>query len=334
MKPGNPKVYFDGANSSREYLIDKNSENNLPVLSAGRLFYIRRINMSIKDLFKTKKPVISFEIFPPKKDFGVETIYSTIDELAKLNPDFISVTYGAGGIGSDKTVEIASIIKNKYKIEALAHLTCITSDKDRIRHMIDDLKANNIENILAMRGDIPEGFQFQSNNKYKFALDLIKDIKKYGEFAVGAAAYPEGHIECDDLRINAIHLKQKVDAGADFLITQLFFDNNLFHKFLNLKENLSINIPISAGIMPILNKSQVQKMIFMCGASLPSNIIKMLYKYENKPESLRKAGIEYATEQVIDLIANGVEGIHIYTMNQPEIAKEILKNIQPWKATS
>ncbi|GAA0181367.1 methylenetetrahydrofolate reductase [NAD(P)H] [Clostridium sediminicola] len=285
--------------------------------------------MHIKDLYSKKKPVISFEIFPPKRECNVDTIYNTVEEFANLNPDYISVTYGAGGVGSDKTVEIASMIKNKYKIEALAHLTCFGSSKERIALKIEELKTNNIENILAMRGDIQEEIILKSNTKYNYATDLIKDIRKFGGFSIGAAAYPEGHIECDDLRISSIHLKQKVDAGADFLITQLFFDNELFYKFLNLKEKLSVKVPISAGIMPILNKKQVQKMIFMCGASLPSKIIKILHKYESNPDSLRRAGIEYAAEQVIDLIANGVDGVHIYTMNQPEIAREILKNIQP-----
>jgi methylenetetrahydrofolate reductase (NADPH) len=290
--------------------------------------------MYIRDLFEKKKPVISFEIFPPKKDCSVDTIYKTIEDLSDLSPDFISVTYGAGGNGSDTTAQIASIIKNKYGIEALAHLTCITSNREKVCSTINELKANNINNILALRGDIPERYNFKGNIQYNYASDLIREIKKQGDFSIGAAAYPEGHIQCDDSRISAIHLKQKANAGADFLITQLFFDNRLFYDFINLKEKLSINIPISAGIMPILSKQQIEKMIFMCGVSLPSKIIKLLYKYENDPESLRKAGMEYATEQTIDLIANGVEGVHIYTMNQPEIAREILKNIQPQRAIS
>lgn len=285
--------------------------------------------MYIKDLYSSKKPVISFEIFPPKKDYNIDTIYSTVEELRELNPDFISVTYGAGGIGSDKTVEIASIIKNKYNTEVLAHLTCIGSEEKSLALKIDELRKSNIENILAMRGDCMDSSRLNADRKYNYATDLICDIKNIGGFSIGAAAYPEGHIECDDLRISAIHLKQKVDAGADFLITQLFFENKLLYNFLELKKKLSIKVPVSAGVMPILNKNQVQKMIFMCGASLPSKIIKILYRYENNPESLRKAGIEYATEQVIDLIANGVDGVHIYTMNQPEIAKEILRHIQP-----
>lgn len=290
--------------------------------------------MYIKDLFEKKKPVISFEVFPPKKDAPVETIYKTIEGLVDLSPDFISVTYGAGGVGSDKTVEIASIIKNKYGIEALAHLTCITSDKQKVQDTIKELKNNNIQNILALRGDIPEGFKLNKKADYNYASDLIREIKDGGDFSVAAAAYPEGHIECEDIRISGIHLKQKVNMGADFLITQLFFDNRSFYDFINLKEKLSINVPVTAGVMPILNKNQIQKMIFMSGASLPSNIIKMLYKYENSPEDLRKAGIEHAAEQVIDLIANGIDGVHIYTMNQPEIAREILKSIQPQRAIS
>lgn len=285
--------------------------------------------MHIKDLYFRKKPVISFEIFPPKKGYNIDTIYSTVQELSNLGPDFISVTYGAGGAGSDKTVEIAAIIKNKYKTETLAHLTCKGASEENVFSKIKELRANNIENILALRGDISEYNTIDRNTSYNYAIDLIRDVKRYEEFSIGAAAYPEGHIECEDLRISAIHLKQKVDAGADFLITQLFFENNLFYRFLELKEKLSMKVPVSAGIMPILNKNQIQKMIFMCGASLPSKIIKLLYKYEYSPDNLRKAGIEYAAEQVIDLIANGVDGVHIYTMNQSEIAKEILKDIQP-----
>ncbi|KNF07322.1 5,10-methylenetetrahydrofolate reductase [Gottschalkia purinilytica] len=288
--------------------------------------------MFIKDLYDKKKPIVSFEIFPPKRDYDIDTVYETIQDLRDLNPDYISVTYGAGGVGSsDKTLEIASLVKNKYGIEALAHLTCITSDKVKTKAVIEDLKKHNIENILALRGDIPEGFELEDDRDYSYAKDLIKDIKEIGGFCIGAAAYPEGHIECDKLNDSLIHLKEKVDAGAEFLITQLFFDNDIFYKFLEKAEKHSINVPIVAGVMPILSRSQVEKMIFMCGASLPSRIIKILNKYEGDSESLKKAGIEHAARQIDDLIRNGIDGVHIYTMNQPEIARENVRRIESLK---
>ncbi len=285
--------------------------------------------MLIKELFSSKKPVISFEIFPPKTECGLDTIYSTIEELANLKPDFISVTYGAGGVGSDKTVEIASMIKNNFGITALAHLTCINSSQAKIHSIIDALKKQNINNILALRGDIPEGQAHYGNSQYQYASDLVAEIKHYDNVCVGAAAYPEGHIESPSLHNDLVQLEKKVEAGVEFLITQLFFDNSLFYHFIEEKAKYSINVPISVGVMPVLSKQQIQKMIFMCGASLPSKLIRMLYKYENDAESLKLAGIEYAAEQVADLITNGVDGIHIYTMNKPEIAKQILNYIQP-----
>lgn len=284
--------------------------------------------MYIKDLFLRKKAVISFEIFPPKKESNIETMYDTIEELKDLKPDFISITYGAGGTGSNKTLKLASILKNKYNIEPLAHLTCINSTKEKINSILKELQLNKIENILALRGDIPESFKSETNLDYTYGKDLITQIKGYGNFSIGAAAYPEGHINCTDLNTSIEHLKEKVDAGADFLITQLFFDNNLFYKFMDLSLKHSINIPITAGIMPLLSKNQIQKMIFMCGATLPSEIIKIINKYENDPVSLRAAGIDYAYNQIHNLISNGVNGIHIYTMNKPYIAKENMKRIQ------
>lgn len=280
--------------------------------------------MFISDLYKSKKPVISLEIFPPRNDNPVESIYQTIEELSFLKPDYISVTYSAGGVGtSDKTAEIASAVKNKYGIEALAHMTCINSSKDQIARYIDRLKQNNVNNILALRGDIPENLSPEDlPGDFRFARDLIAEISGYHpEICIGAAAYPEGHIECESLEKDIDHLKLKMEAGAKFLITQLFFDNAVFYKFYEMILKKGINIPISTGIMPILSKSQIQKMIFMCGASLPASIIKILNKYEHDLKGLIDAGIEYSCRQISDLIDNGVDGVHIYTMNRPEIAK-------------
>lgn len=287
--------------------------------------------MYIRQIFSDKKPVISFEIFPHKKDSPIETIYKTIDELAPLNPDYISVTYGAGGNSSsrNKTVEIASIIKNKYNIEALAHLSCIASTKDEVEQMLKSLKQNNIENILALRGDLPEdpNFKFPNPLHFRYASDLIEKIKEQGDFCIGAACYPEGHIECNSIDEDIDNLKKKVDTGADFLITQLFFDNNLFYQFKEKVYSKGINVPIEVGIMPVTNSKQIKRIASLCGASIPNKFTKILDKYFDKPEALKDAGIAYATDQIIDLLSSGVDGVHIYTMNNPYVAKRIVSNI-------
>lgn len=283
--------------------------------------------MSVIDVFNKEKPAISFEIFPPKKESNISTIYETIGELADLQPDFISVTYGAGGTGSNKTIDIASFIKKEYNIEALAHLTCITSDQEMVKKNIEELKQNNIQNVLALRGDIPQGFTQRKENKYSYAKDLIKELKSEGDFTIGAAVYPEGHIQAESIEEDIKHVKEKVEAGANFLVSQLFFDNDVFYKFIEKFQKENINAKVSAGVMPILSKQQIEKMIFMCGASLPAKVIKLLAKYEHQPEDLKKQGIEYAAQQVEDLIAQGVDGVHIYTMNRPEIAKGIMERL-------
>lgn len=280
--------------------------------------------MRIVDKFKEGKTVISFEIFPPRKGADINTIYKTVEALANLEPDFISVTYGAGGTGGNGTVEIAAKIKADYSIEALPHLTCITASEETVKKSLNYLQSKGIENILALRGDYPPGYLPTEGCKYKNSIDLIKEITDKNFFSIGAAAYPEGHIECVDEKKDIQYLKEKVDAGVDFLISQLFFDNDIFYRFRDAIKDKDINCKLSAGIMPILSKKQIEKMIFMCGATLPSKVIRFLVKYENNPEALRRIGIEYAAEQAVDLIEKGVDGVHIYTMNQPEIAKEIL----------
>lgn len=286
--------------------------------------------MYIKDIFSKKKPVISFEIFPPKKASSIETIYKTIDALAPLNPDYISVTYGAGGSTvNNKTVEIASIIKNKYNIEALAHLTCITSTKSDINNILKQLKKNNINNVLALRGDIPQDADFEFPNPLNFehAVDLVNHIKNTEDFCIGGTCYPEGHIECKNIESDLLHLKSKIDAGTDFLISQLFFDNNFFYDFKSKADKLGISVPIEAGIMPVINKKQIERIVSLCGTRIPEKFIKIMNRYENNPEALKDAGIAYATEQIIDLLSSGIDGIHIYTMNNPEVAKRIVQNI-------
>lgn len=273
---------------------------------------------------KGKYPV-SFEIFPPKGELDIPSFRNMMDGFSKLDPDFISVTYSAGGGGnSHKTIDLASIIQNEYNIPAIAHLTCINSNRQEVDGVIDSIVANGIKSVLALRGDIVEG---KEPTDFKFAKELIPLLKEKN-LRVGAACYPEGHVTCENLDDDVRYLKEKEDAGADFFLSQLFFDNYSFYKFLERADTQGITKPIHAGIMPISSKSQIMRMIFMCGASLPRDIILILNKYENNPDDLRKAGIEYASKQIIDLMKNGVDGIHIYSMNKPETAFEITQNIK------
>lgn len=275
---------------------------------------------------KMKKQLFSLEIFPPKRTMPVETVYNTIDELSEINPDFISVTYGAGGSENcAATLEIASSIKNKYNIESVAHLPCINLSKDEVKVMLDDFEKNNIKYILALRGDgNPE---LPVSKDFKHADELVSFIKENGDFHVMGACYPEGHPESDDIITDIKYLKQKVDAGCDHLITQLFFDNELFYRFRERCELAGINVPIEAGIMPVLNKKQIERMVTMCGASLPPKFAKIMARYEDKPEALRDAAIAYAVDQIVDLYSQGVDGIHLYTMNKPDVAKKIYGSI-------
>ena len=286
--------------------------------------------MKIKELFDSKKTVISLEIFPPKLTSPVETVFNTLDELKDINPDFISVTYGAGGKAKDRTVEIASKIKNDYKIESLAHLTCISATKEQIRETLKELRSNGIENVLAMRGDLPEDpdFEFPDPLHYEHASDLIKEVKAEKDFCIGAACYPEGHVDCENKIQDIKYLRDKVAMGADFLITQLFFDNELFYRFMEEIDLAGINIPVSAGIMPVLNKNQIVRISKLAGCQLPQKFVRILDRYEDNPAALKEAGEAYAIEQIIDLMAWGVNGIHLYTMNKPDTAKRIIGNIE------
>ena len=280
--------------------------------------------MSVSEKYNNKCP-ISFEIFPPKGELDPATIGNVLDGMSRLAPDFISVTYSAGGGGnSKKTIELAGTIQKDYYIESIAHMTCINSSRDEVDSVIDSIVGAGIKNVLALRGDIVEG---KAPTDFKYAKELIPLLKDRG-ICVGAACYPEGHVSCEDVDADVDFLKEKQDAGADFFLSQLFFDNSAFYRFMERAARHGIAKPVSAGIMPILSKSQIMRMIFMCGASLPRDIILILNKYENDPESLRKAGIEYASKQIIDLIKNGAQGIHIYSMNRPENAAEILENIK------
>lgn len=271
---------------------------------------------NVADIFAAGRP-LSFEIFPPKGDLTLEEARRVAEGLALLAPDFISVTYSAGGSGnSQATAEVAGMIQSEFDIPAVAHLTCINTTEESLAASIDDLRAHGIRNVLALRGDRVAGAE---PGTMRFAKDLIPRLAEAG-FCVGAAAYPEGHIECTDFAQSIEHLRQKQDAGARFFVTQLFFDNELFYRFREAADAACISAPITCGIMPFLGKAQIQRMVFMCGASLPSPIIKLLAKYEDSPEDLRRAGIEYACAQLEDLAAHGVQGLHVYTMNHVDIA--------------
>lgn len=286
--------------------------------------------MKIVDLFKEKKTVISLEVFPPKIDSPVETIFNTLEELKDVNPDFMSVTYGAGGKAKDRTIEIASKIKNDYGIESLAHLTCISATKEEIQKNFTAMRTHNIENVLAMRGDIPEDpdFEFPNPLQYEHASDLISEVKAQGSFCIGGACYPEGHIDCESKAKDIKFLKQKLDNGAEFLISQLFFDNELFYRFMEEIDIAGINVPVSAGIMPVLNKKQIVRITGLAGCVIPPKFQRILDRYEDNPLALKEAGEAYAIEQIIDLMAWGVSGVHLYTMNKPDTAKRIIGNIE------
>src|SRR5690554_4248873 len=282
--------------------------------------------MKTSELF-LKKRVFSFEIFPPNRTAPVQTIYDTVEELVDLKPDFISVTYGAGGSETSRhTLEIASFIKNDHGIESVAHLPCIYLSKDEVLEMMEEFRKNNIENILALRGDINP--DLPPKQDFRYASDLVSFIKENGDFNIIAACYPEGHRECGSIVEDIRNLKIKVDAGADQLITQLFFDNEYFYSFRERAAIAGINVPIQAGIMPVVNKKQIERMVTLCGVDLPKKFLAIMQRYEHNPEAMRDAGIAYAIDQIVDLIAQGVDGIHLYTMNNPYIARKIHEAIK------
>ena len=282
--------------------------------------------MKINELFNSKELVFSFEIFPPKVTSPISTVYKTLEELKDLKPDFISVTYGAGGsLTNNRTTELSSVVKEKYGVESVAHLTCISSTKEEIDIILDDLKMKGVENILALRGDIPVGQD--PKGEFNYAYELISHIKNRGDFNILGACYPEGHVKGRDFNEDMLHLKLKEEMGATQFISQLFLDNNYFYNMLEQKEKLGIKSPIQAGIMPVVNKNQIERIASLCGAHIPEKFIKMMNKYEHDKDALREAGIAYAVEQIIDLVSSGVDGIHLYTMNNSYVARRIHENI-------
>ena len=276
--------------------------------------------MKVSELLKTGQVTISVELFPPKKGSQLENYKAIVGQMAELKPSYISCTYGATGGTSDYTVEIADTI-NSYGIPAIAHLTCASSTKDKVQSVIKELKERNIENILALRGDIPENADFPLPDQYHHAIELIGEIKEIGDFCIGGACYPEGHPEADTMEEDLQHLKEKVDAGCDYLTTQMFFDNNVYYRFLYKALAKEINVPVVPGIMP------VKRTISLTGNLVPAKFLSIVDRFGSDPEAMKQAGIAYATEQIIDLIANGVNHIHIYSMNKPDVAGAIMDNL-------
>ncbi|MBR0152383.1 MAG: methylenetetrahydrofolate reductase [Lachnospiraceae bacterium] len=283
--------------------------------------------MKLAQQFVPGKTNYSFEIFPPKRTDAVESVYHAIDELAPLKPDFISVTYGAGGNPANTfTVDIASDIKKRYGIESAAHLTCVNNSFEDIDRILQRLKEKGVENILALRGD--ENPDVPPKNDFKYAKDLIAYIRGHGDFGISAACYPEGHIGCESIDKDIEHLKEKVDAGAEHLISQLFFDNETYYRFEEKVRRAGISVPMEAGIMPVTSIASITRMVTLCGASLPRKFTQMMQRYQNYPEAVRDAGIAYAVDQIVDLAAHGVDGIHLYTMNNPTVAKRITEAVE------
>lgn len=283
--------------------------------------------MKAETLFRQKRPVISFEIFPPKRDTELKDIDGTLEILSRLNPDFISVTFGAGGSATNnRTIALAKKIKQEYGITPIVHLTCLNYSKEEIKEILEELKENEIENILALRGD--RNPDVKPKKEFRYASDLVYYIKSHGDFDISGACYPEGHTEAESLVSDILHLKEKVEAGASHLISQLFFDNEIFYAFQEKTRLAGIEVPIEAGIMPVINKAQIERMVTLCGASLPEKFSRIMNKYENDKEALFDAGMAYAINQIVDLLAHDVDGIHIYTMNNIRVAQRICSGIE------
>lgn len=281
--------------------------------------------MKIRDILGKGNPTLSFEVFPPKTEDKYESVEKAAMEIAAKNPSFMSVTYGAGGGTSRYTVEIAAEIQKRYGVMALAHLTCVSSTREKVHQVLKELKLRGVENVLALRGDIPQDGKVEKD--YHYASELIREIKELGDFCIGAACYPEGHVESENKTKDIQHLQEKVEAGCDFVTTQMFFDNNILYNYLYRIREKGITVPVVAGIMPVTNVSQIRRICQMSGTYLPARFKAIVDRFGENPAAMKQAGIAYATEQIIDLIANGVHGIHVYSMNKPDVAEKIQENL-------
>lgn len=282
--------------------------------------------MKLTKLFGSGRPMLSFEVFPPKTDDKYDSVKHATEEIAKLRPAYMSVTYGAGGGTSDHTLSIASNIKDNYGVPSLAHLTCVSSDKETVKAQLEKMRNFGIENVLALRGDIPEGRE-DAVRTYSYASELVREIKEFGDFCIGGACYPEGHVESQSQKEDILHLKEKVDAGCEFLTTQMFFDNNILYNFLYKIREAGITVPVIPGIMPVTNGAQIERICKLSGTYLPQRFKQIVDRFGDDPDAMKQAGIAYAIEQIIDLFANGVSAVHVYSMNKPDVAEKIMENL-------
>ncbi len=285
--------------------------------------------MKLTEIFAKDAYGLSFEVFPPKTSDVYDSVKAATEEIAKLSPSFMSVTYGAGGGTSRYTLDIAKNLKEHLGVESLAHLTCVSSTRETVRNRIADIKAAGVENIMALRGDIPKDMENADRSKwaYRHAVELVREIKAAGDFCVGGACYPEVHPESVDQKEDIKYLKEKVEAGCDFLTTQMFFDNNLLYNFLYKIREAGITVPVIAGIMPITNAKQVERAMHLSGSFMPQRFKTIVDKFGHDPLAMQQAGIAYATDQIIDLFANGIKNVHVYSMNKPAVAMQIQKNL-------
>lgn len=286
--------------------------------------------MKIRDILEEGKLSLSFEVFPPKTDTAFESVRIATEEIAKLSPSFMSVTYGAGGGTSRYTLDIAKYIKEKYSVPSLAHLTCVSSTKETVKSRIAEIRAAGIENVMALRGDIPTELidSDRSGWDYRHAVELVRELRESGaDFCIGGACYPEIHPESENQAEDIKYLKEKVDAGCDFLTTQMFFDNNLLYNFLYKIRESGITVPIIPGIMPITNANQIERSVKLSGSFMPQRFKSLVDKFGSDPNAMKQAGIAYATDQIIDLFANGIKNVHVYSMNKPDVAAKIMANL-------
>ncbi|MCQ2444312.1 MAG: methylenetetrahydrofolate reductase [NAD(P)H] [Mailhella sp.] len=282
--------------------------------------------MRITDIIKAEKPSLSFEVFPPKTIKAFDDVMAVTCEIAGLKPSFMSVTYGAGGGTSDFTVSIAEHIQARFGVPALAHVTCVSSTREKVRDVVSLMKEKGIRNVLALRGDIPEGFDMETA-QYHYAGELVQEIRSQGDFCIGGACYPESHPESETSFTDIANLRKKVEAGCEFLTTQMFFDNNVLYNFIYRLREAGVGVPVVAGIMPVTNAWQIKRIMSISKSALPQRFVRIVDRFGGDPESMMQAGIAYATEQIVDLYANGVPAVHVYTMNKPEVARRIMDNV-------
>ena len=285
--------------------------------------------MKLSEILEKDGYSLSFEVFPPKTDSSFESVRSATEEIARLQPSFMSVTYGAGGGTSKYTLDIAKNIKERYHVPTLAHLTCVSSTRETVRERIGQIKEAGIENILALRGDLTPELEKSDRSgwAYEHAIDLIREIREQGDFCIGCACYPEIHPESKNQKEDIAHLKEKVDAGCSFMTTQMFFDNNLLYNFLYKIRESGITVPVIPGVMPITNANQVERAIKLSGSFMPQRFKSLVDSFGSSAAAMKQAGIAYATDQIIDLFANGVKNVHVYSMNKPDVAEAIINNL-------